>query len=353
MGLCQGKDTAVKAPMVTQPQIVPGSSSSTELFATAVASAKAAPRSRSNAHAAAARLYCLLAPSDPLLDDIDFVDAPDVVAMSTCIRLPGPTSPFRQVAALAVQNKSFKCRMEDTCVIQAHLPADVQLYAIYDGHGSHVVSTYLAQHFHVELIQRRLAMPGLSMESVVSDTFESIDTALESLDAADQCGSTAVVLVANGSNHITVANCGDSHCLYVTADGVVARITQDHHVRNATEVSRIKAKHGMILNHRVSGVSKVTRAFGQHDDKDFVIAKPAITTITVEPARTDDECASRGYFVLMSDGISDVLQDQEIARYVSTGLAMGWAVDIICQTLVDLCKVKRARDNMSVVLVLT
>ncbi|RHY33770.1 hypothetical protein DYB25_006382 [Aphanomyces astaci] len=314
-------------------------------------------RSRSNAHAAAARLYCMLPPSDPLFDDMDFIDAPDVIATSTSMDMS--SGPFRHVAALAVQNKSFKPRMEDVCVIQPNLGADVQFYAVYDGHGSPVVSTYLGQHLHVELSRqcsrrRSSSSSGCSattMETALADTFEAIDRALESLDAADHCGSTAVVLVAHGNHLVTVANCGDSHCLHVNAQGDVRRLTQDHHVRNAAEVSRITGANGMIVRRRVSGVSKVTRAFGQHNEKDFVIARPAIATLSLKE-QNRPPLQAQGYFVLMTDGISDVLGDNEIAAYVGMGLAMGWRVDAICQTLVDLCKLKRTRDNLTVVIVL-
>ncbi|RQM22429.1 hypothetical protein B5M09_008104 [Aphanomyces astaci] len=314
------------------------------------------PRSPSNAHAAAARLYCMLPPSDPLFDDMDFIDAPDVITTSTSMDMS--SGPFRHVAALAVQNKSFKPRMEDVCVIQPNLGADVQFYAVYDGHGSPVVSTYLGQHLHVELSRQcsrtRSSSSGCSatmMESAVANTFEAIDRALEPLDAADHCGSTAVVLVAHGNHLVTVANCGDSHCLHVNAQGDVRRLTQDHHVRNAAEVSRITGANGMIVRRRVSGVSKVTRAFGQHNEKDFVIARPAIATLSLKE-QNRPSLQAQGYFVLMTDGISDVLGDNEIAAYVDMGLAMGWHVDAICQTLVDLCKLKRTRDNLTVVIVL-
>ncbi|RHY61676.1 hypothetical protein DYB38_007314 [Aphanomyces astaci] len=312
-------------------------------------------RSRSNAHAAAARLYCMLPPSDPLFDDMDFIDAPDVIATSTSMDMS--SGPFRHVAALAVQNKSFKPRMEDVCVIQPNLGADVQFYAVYDGHGSPVVSTYLGQHLHVELsrqcsrIRSSSGFSATTMETALADTFEAIDRALESLDAADHCGSTAVVLVAHGNHLVTVANCGDSHCLHVNAQGDVRRLTQDHHVRNAAEVSRITGANGMIVRRRVSGVSKVTRAFGQHNEKDFVIARPAIATLSLKE-QNRPSLQAQGYFVLMTDGISDVLGDNEIAAYVDMGLAMGWRVDAICQTLVDLCKLKRTRDNLTVVIVL-
>ncbi|KAG9415272.1 hypothetical protein AC1031_008716 [Aphanomyces cochlioides] len=102
---------------------------------------------------------------------------------------------------------------------------------------------------------------------------------LEALEDGDRCGSTAVVFAAAGSR-VCIANVGDSHCLHIS-DTTCSRVTQDHHVRICDEVNRIKAKRGIIVNQRVSGVSKVTRAFGQNDEKDFIISSPAITTLEV------------------------------------------------------------------------
>ncbi|CAK4616029.1 hypothetical protein LEN26_003450 [Aphanomyces euteiches] len=98
---------------------------------------------------------------------------------------------------------------------------------------------------------------------------------------------------------------GDSHCLHL--DTTCSRVTLGHDVRNCDQVNRINAKRGVIVNQRVSGVSKVPRAFGQNDENDFIISSPAITTLEVN----DD-----AVFVLMSDNVSDVLSDNEIASIV-------------------------------------
>ncbi|KAF0699794.1 Aste57867_9635 [Aphanomyces stellatus] len=283
-------------------------------------------------------LLLFVSPTDPILDDTDFLDAPDVVGTSIAVSIPPPAGPVRHIAALTVQNKSFKAHMEDACVVEPALgPLGLQFCAIYDGHAGSFVSNYLARHLHMDVAAR--VSSSVDIPTALVDSFAAMDAALEDM-AADRCGSTAVVCAALGSC-VTVANLGDSHCLHVTSTHV-ARVTTDHHVRNADEVTRIKDCRGIILNQRVSGVSKVTRALGQNEEKDFVISAPAIATLDVG----DDG----GCFVLMSDGVTDVLGDEEIAAHVRRGLEAGWSLSLVCRSLVDLCKLKRASDNMSIAL---
>ncbi|KAG9406192.1 hypothetical protein AC1031_002523 [Aphanomyces cochlioides] len=360
MGLCQGKelgfmaskpgiklDTSAKSVAAPPPPRPPHASSPTTIVQsppTPQPKELVPPARRTTVAKANEHLLLLLPPSDPILDDMDFLDAPDHIATSIEVsNLPENARPIRHVAALAVQNKSFKPHMEDECIVtpvhfhdEAH--PRLQLYAVYDGHGGGFVSKYLAKRLHHAVIQH--FSQHEDVEAALTESFKTVDIELEALEDADRCGSTAVVFAAAGSR-VWIANVGDSHCLHIS-DTTCSRVTQDHHVRNCDEVNRIKAKRGIIVNQRVSGVSKVTRAFGQNDEKDFIISSPAITTLEVN----DD-----AVFVLMSDGVSDVLSDDEIASIVRRGLSAGWTLALICRSLIDICKLKRAGDNMSVILV--
>ncbi|KAG9406190.1 hypothetical protein AC1031_002521 [Aphanomyces cochlioides] len=130
---------------------------------------------------------------------------------------------------------------------------------------------------------------------------------LEALEDADKCGYTAVAFAAAGLR-VWIANVEDSLCLQIS-NTTCSRVTEDHHVWNCDEMNRIKAKSSIIVNQRVSKMSNVTRVFGQNDE---IISSPAITMLEVN----DD-----AVFVLMSDGVSDVLSDNKFASIVRRGVS--------------------------------
>ena len=62
------------------------------------------------------------------------------------------------------------------------------------------------------------------------------------------------------------------------------------------------------MNKRVMGLLAVTRSFGDHSIKEFVIAEPYIQSITIAD--------SSSFIVLACDGVFDVLSDEEVCNIV-------------------------------------
>ncbi|OQR96726.1 phosphatase 2C [Thraustotheca clavata] len=248
---------------------------------------------------------------------------------------------------VAFQNNQIKMRMEDKAafVLSMHGPQGIpyDFFGVYDGHGGDFVSNYLATHLHEDIQQLFQQDATMSVENAIITSFIAVDSALEDLEEADVCGSTAVVALLSQFDGY-VANIGDSHCFLF--DGChFYRLSDDHHVRNSMEISRIKENQGIIFNQRVSGVSKVTRAFGQNNEKEFIIATPHITKFK--------RPVEGGFLVLVSDGVTDVFSDQDIEKYVRRGLhTYQMDAQTVSSKLLEACRLRRAHDNMTAAIVL-
>lgn len=177
-----------------------------------------------------------------------------------------------------------------------------------------------------------------------------------------------------------VGNIGDSRAVLVSTkypetgqvpqDGVVAvpdhgfqatRLTFDHRAEDPGEQERIKTAGGFVTRNRVLGILAVSRSFGDHGMKDFVIGEffvmfsllfeflfntgrsyvafvraidflslthtwytsnPAATPFVTETDLT--QCGEAPMLILACDGVWDVFSDQEAAdllveRYLREG----------------------------------
>lgn len=76
------------------------------------------------------------------------------------------------------------------------------------------------------------------------------------------------------------ANAGDAR-IVLGHQGQAQRLTQDHKPDDPTEIGRIEKAGGFMFKQRVVGVLAVTRSLGDHCMKDFVIAKPYCSELTI------------------------------------------------------------------------
>lgn len=76
------------------------------------------------------------------------------------------------------------------------------------------------------------------------------------------------------------ANAGDAR-IVLGHQGKANRLTQDHKPDDPAEIGRIEKAGGFMFKQRVVGVLAVTRSLGDHCMKDFVIAKPYCSELTI------------------------------------------------------------------------
>ncbi|RIB06842.1 phosphatase 2C-like domain-containing protein [Gigaspora rosea] len=233
-------------------------------------------------------------------------------------------------------------------------------FALFDGHGGSQCADYLIDNLHkrIEDIQasnaddiisqwrkaggyfRRFMPPTLepspsptypvSNESTKSEltleqrlTLSFLKTDLELIDSIGRStGSTAsiaLVKTLDGQTfwsskelEITVAHVGDTRVLLCDAhSGNAVPLTFDHHPSSVSELDRLQKYGGYVItdsfgSEMILGRLANTRAFGDSKMKRYGIsAEPEIISKTVK----GDDVA---FMVLISDGVTSVLSNQEI-----------------------------------------
>lgn len=114
---------------------------------------------------------------------------------------------------------------------------------------------------------------------------------------------------------LVVAHVGDTRVLLCeTATGLARPLTSDHHPSSPIESRRLRRFAGSVITdsfgeERISGLAN-SRAFGDMQSKRIgVSAEPDITRVDLEPAEYS-------FLVLVSDGVSGTLSDQEIVDVI-------------------------------------
>ncbi|KAI9462442.1 protein serine/threonine phosphatase 2C [Lactarius psammicola] len=230
---------------------------------------------------------------------------------------------------------------------------------IYDGHGGSTVSQYLRQELHGLLESANkshipemyayvkefggyfkrfsggLLSPWInpSAESAgemdlharATLTFLEVDRNLEAEAAAKVCGSTASIVILHSLDApstpffsaqkiaLTVVHVGDTRVLLCsTHDGLAHAMTENHRAEGRVESIRLRRMMGTGVitdsfgDARWMGALENTRSLGDLKWKPWgVTAEPQVKTKLVEGPNW-------AFMVLVSDGISSVVSDQEI-----------------------------------------
>lgn len=176
------------------------------------------------------------------------------------------------------------------------------------------------------------------------DAFRKTDQELKGSQTGDFVGATAVVAVLD-SNHVYLANCGDSRAV-ISRAGVACPVTQDHKPDREDEAERVQNAGGKIVfangSYRVMGMLAMSRAIGDHFLRPFVIADPECTVVERSP---DDEV-----LVLATDGLWDVFNNQDATalaiRCMAKATAKGMTGSSACKVAASVLT-KAAMDRGS------
>jgi len=239
--------------------------------------------------------------------------------------------------------------MEDEIVILGMGPRmrpNEDYFAIFDGHGGHEASEYVAKNLHEILDFNLSSYPGyltgnLSDEEIKAafkTTFREVDESM-CVQYGMQAGSCALVAYFSG-NRLFMANLGDSRAVLGTKQGPVA-VTKDHKPSQNEEYKRIISNPGGFVSNenpaRVQGQLSVSRAFGDSHLKPFVSSDPDIFCKYL----TNDL-----YFLILGcDGVWDKITDEEAVSWTfKTKNPQEAATNI-------LKKLKGRSDNISIVVI--
>jgi PPM family protein phosphatase len=141
---------------------------------------------------------------------------------------------------------------------------------------------------------------------------------------------TTLVMALFHNDAVTVAHIGDSR-LYLLRDGEFRQMTRDHSLlQEQLDSGIITAEQARYSQNR----NLVTRALGIDP--------------TAEAEFRDYEVRPGDIFLLCSDGLNDMVEDEEIALTLGT---LSANLDLCATQLVDMANDNGGRDNVSVILV--
>lgn len=237
-------------------------------------------------------------------------------------------------------------QMEDYHYINEEFYSDNSLFAIFDGHGGVEVALMLKDNFASSFLS--ILKEEGTVEESLKNVFKKFDDDVLKLYTPEMkfettkfnsLGSTCtLVYFCKEESSLYCANIGDSRCVLVSKTKVV-RISYDHKPNDDHENKRIKENGGVIFGGRLFGQFNLTRAFGDAAFKKWVISDPYIHKVKLSEKDK--------YIILASDGIWDVITDEEC---ISICNDLNDSKEI-CDELVNMAINRWSKDNISCIVI--
>jgi len=220
---------------------------------------------------------------------------------------------------------------------QRDLP--VGIFVVADGMGGHqhgevassAAARTMVEHVLTRLYPAMFAMGGNGLEESIQEIMEGgVKEAHRAVVRMAPGGGTTLTAALVVGEQVTMAHVGDSRGYFIFPDGRIQAVTQDHSlVRRLQELGQINEKEAM--NHPQRNV--LYRALGQPEP-----FRPDINTY---------QFPIPGYLMLCSDGLWNLVPENEIFRMVTSAKSLPEA----CNDLVAAANEAGGPDNISVVLV--
>lgn len=189
--------------------------------------------------------------------------------------------------------------------------ANINLYAIFDGHGGKMVSKYVRDNLPLLFLSKTCQYP--LQAKTIKDFFTQVETALETKKFAEHMGTTAILLMTynrNNIEYVSILNLGDCRAV-LCRNNLGIPLTKDHKPSYPEEIHRITKLGGKIVfdgvDWRIKDLS-VSRAFGDFDAKPFVTHIPDNYKYRLDK---DDK-----FIILACDGLWDVISNQDAINFV-------------------------------------
>jgi len=212
---------------------------------------------------------------------------------------------------------------------------NIGIFCIFDGHGGKEVSTYLQKNIINYL--KEFIIEENDIENNLINLFKIIDEKFNN-NFYNIIGSTACIVYITKENSkkcFYCANIGDTRCVLIKKNEA-KRISYDDRATDINESNRIKNNGGIIFGGRVYGQLMLTRAFGDSGLKQYgVICLPHICKVDID---IEDK-----YIIIASDGVWDVLSENEVYNFSLIAKNSKELCDIIVKNSID----KGSMDNIS------
>jgi len=204
---------------------------------------------------------------------------------------------------------------------------ELDFFGVFDGHGPNGenVSRYVARNLCDIVLEHYESCPdivefaqSIEVGCMLLDDEMRKEPDLASFDGMVLGGSTAcAVWVFKGLGQIYSCNTGDSRFI-LSYNGRAVPVTVDHKPSNMQEKARICNAGGFVDNDRVNGILGVARAFGDYHFKSKPNMLPHQQPVTALPdVRTVEIDSSIDFLVIASDGIWDLMSNQEVVDFIS------------------------------------
>ncbi|XP_002984183.2 probable protein phosphatase 2C 28 [Selaginella moellendorffii] len=224
--------------------------------------------------------------------------------------------------------------------IVEHKGKEIAMFGVYDGHKGGEVADFLQQY----LFDAILSHPRFDVnpKEAIREAYLALDKRILDLGSVRRSGSTATTCLLFDGSKLIVANVGDSRAV-LCRGGEAVVVSVDHEPQKPEEREMVESKGGEVSLtlggiYRVDRRLAMSRAFGDYDLKDH---------ITVEPDIWEGELSSDDFFIVASDGLWHKVTSEEA---VSVVLEEDEAV-VAAEELVELAKVKRETDDITIVVV--
>ncbi|KAJ0259480.1 PPM-type phosphatase domain-containing protein [Hirschfeldia incana] len=222
-------------------------------------------------------------------------------------------------------------------------------FGVYDGHGGSKAAEFaaknLGENIEAAVAAARSGGEGYSVERAIREAYLKTDEEfLKEGSAGGACCLTA--LVFNGE--LAVSNVGDCRAV-VSRNGVAEALTTDHSPDQEHELRRIRASGGYVdCCHgvwRIQWTLAVSRAIGDQNLKEWVIAEPETRTLKIKPELE--------FLILASDGLWDTVTNQEavdVVRPYCIGVENPKTLPA-CKKLAELSATRGSLDDISVIII--
>ena len=212
-------------------------------------------------------------------------------------------------------------------------------FAVYDGHSGDQVSSFLKDKLHV-YFEDCLTSNNNKQKAFECAFARAEEYALTNYDD----GSTAVVAYIDKNDVLHCAWTGDSRAV-LECGGKVCLFTDDHKPDRKDEKERIEKAGGSVWHHgvwRVNGLA-VSRSIGDKSmksSKGQIIAVPEYKQVQLTP--------DNHFLIIASDGIWDVIKNEEAVAMVNKALRNKQSLDSIAEALQNEAIKRGSGDNITV-----
>jgi serine/threonine protein phosphatase PrpC len=193
--------------------------------------------------------------------------------------------------------------------------AQINIYAVFDGHGGKNISKFLHDFLPPILTDKRVKLPITKQFAVQCIQHLQDHLKHNMYNYAAEVGSTCLVVIhfkKNGIEHLNIINIGDSRCI-LCHNSMAIPLTLDHKPHYPSERERIKKIGGDILcdsagDWRCEGLS-LSRAVGDLNAYPYVTCTPDVYKYTLSYADK--------FIIVACDGLYEGIPDnQDIINFV-------------------------------------